>query len=228
MDHDQLAAILAETIDDYRLSRKERQALDALFGELEREEDRAEVRRLAFERARATLADPGPRAVLDWLEEVVRVLHRAAPAPAAGDVAEAWFSPGDDCVRRLTRFLASARATLDVCVFTITDDRIARALLDAHGRGVAVRIVTDDEKVQDLGSDVEHLRSAGLAVVTDRSEFHMHHKSAIADGSYLLTGSFNWTRSAARDNEENFIITSAPRLVSAFARTFEALWSKLG
>jgi cardiolipin hydrolase len=61
----------------------------------------------------------------------------------------------------------------------------------------------------------------------DRSPYHMHHKFAILDGATLLTGSYNWTRGAARDNEENLIVTDEPRLVNPFALTFEHLWAKL-
>jgi phosphatidylserine/phosphatidylglycerophosphate/cardiolipin synthase-like enzyme len=112
-------------------------------------------------------------------------------------------------------------------VFTITDDRIADAILDAHRRGVAVRILTDNEKAFDLGSDIERLRSAGVAVRVDESPFHLHHKFAIFDGRRLLTGSYNWTRGAARDNQENFLITPDPHLIEAYARAFEDLWNRL-
>jgi hypothetical protein len=47
------------------------------------------------------------------------------------------------------------------------------------------------------------------------------------DNTTLLTGSYNWTRSAAHDNEENFLITGDPRFVAAFGRQFERLWKTL-
>ena len=56
----------------------------------------------------------------------------------------------------------------------------------------------------------------------------MHHKFAVADSNQVLTGSYNWTRSAARENEENIVVTNAPELVSAFTRQFEQLWKSLG
>jgi len=55
----------------------------------------------------------------------------------------------------------------------------------------------------------------------------MHHKFAIFDENRLLTGSYNWTRGAARDNEENLIVTGESRLLSAYAATFARLWSSL-
>ncbi|KXZ50151.1 PLD1 protein [Gonium pectorale] len=49
----------------------------------------------------------------------------------------------------LTRFLdylASATRTLDICVFTITNDDIADVVLELHRRGVSVRIITDNDQ----------------------------------------------------------------------------------
>ena len=95
-------------------------------------------------------------------------------------------------------------------------------------RGVRVRIVSDDDKSEDLGSDVDRLRAAGAQVVLDASEAHMHHKFAVFDGQQLVTGSFNWTRSASEVNAENLVVTDDPRLVGAFANEFERLWQRLG
>ena len=53
---------------------------------------------------------------------------------------------------------------MDVCVFTITCNEIADAILAAHKRGVRVRIITDDDQSKTRGSDVEELARAGIPV----------------------------------------------------------------
>ena len=218
---------LARTLDDRRLSRNERQVLEEVVDSLGSASDRREVVHRAFEVARDALAGPDDRSVLDWLEDVVKALREGAQSPTGLPLAEAYFSPGEECVLAIHRLLANARRTADVCVFTITDDRLADDLLGAHRRGVSVRIITDDSKADDLGSDVDRLGRAGIPVRVDRSPYHMHHKFAILDGSTLMTGSYNWTRGAARDNEENFIVTGETRLISPFVATFDRLWQKL-
>jgi len=67
----------------------------------------------------------------------------------------------------------------------------------------------------------------GIPVVMDNATSHMHHKFVVVDGKVLLTGSFNWTRSASEQNQENVLITSDPRLVAPFATEFDRLWVKL-
>jgi phosphatidylserine/phosphatidylglycerophosphate/cardiolipin synthase-like enzyme len=51
-------------------------------------------------------------------------------------------------LRRLLQVLGSAKRTLDVCVFTITCDEIADALIQAHQRGVRVRVISDNDQVR--------------------------------------------------------------------------------
>ncbi len=58
------------------------------------------------------------------------------------------------------RLLAKASRTADICVFTITDDRVSDAILDAHRRAVAVRIITDDAKKVEFATS-RHSGSTG-------------------------------------------------------------------
>jgi hypothetical protein len=140
---------------------------------------------------------------------------------------EVHFSPGDECLQAIRKLFSQATRTVDVCVFTITDDRIASSILDAHRRGVRIRVITDNDKAYDEGSDVRRLESAGMEVREDRTECHMHHKFAIFDGRTVLTGSYNWTRGAARNNEENLVVSNDFRMVGPFEREFNALWGRL-
>ena len=125
----------------------------------------------------------------------------------------------------LLEILGSATRTLDVCVYTISAQEISRALIGAHERGVAVRVVTDGEQVGSSGSCVERLRRVGIQVRTDSTSYFMHHKFALVDGRCLLSGSLNWTAQGAFGNQENVIVTSSPELVGPFLERFKALWT---
>ncbi len=221
MADDTLDSWLASTLADRRLSRGERQTLRQVEG------DPGAIRARAFAMARDALADLGEAPILEWLEAVVRATEpNQADAPDRS-VASAYFSPGDECRRAIEGLLRRAKATVDACVFTVTDDRLADALIATHRRGVVVRLITDDAKADDLGSDASRIEAAGIPVRVDRSPFHMHHKFAVADGSLVLTGSYNWTRGAAVENEENLCVLNDPRIVLPFVGAFDRLWAKL-
>jgi len=214
---------LLESLDDRRFSRAEAHAFSQMVQSWSGDEQTLNlIRHTAFEVAREAIEVISPREVLDWLEEVIRVLHSTTAPPH--QVAEAWFSPDPACPARILSLIAEARSTIDVCVFTMTDDRLSKALLEAKERGVTIRLVTDDEKRSDPGSDVQGLSEAGVVVRTDATPDHMHHKYAIFDERILLTGSYNWTRAAAAANDDNFIVTDDPKLVMPFRVHFERLW----
>jgi len=219
--------LLRNSATDRRLSREERQRLKEASSLL-RPEDLARLRNAAFDLLRERITDNALREQLGWLEEVLRVLSGGAATTAdTTTVHEAWFSPQQNCPGKIRELIAATRKTLDICVFTITDDRLTIAVMDAHRRGVQVRIITDNDKAADLGSDADRLRDAGVQLRIDRTQYHMHHKFAIFDRSLLLNGSYNWTRGAAEQNEENFLVLSHRPLITRYQEQFDTLWDSL-
>jgi len=228
MNDQELVEFLRETLDDYRMSRAEKRELAEKLKRIDLDEHRqARCHAMAFDIARGSTEPANADLTIDWLEEVTKVLRRAAESetPAGGN-ADALFSPGDHCWNRINGLLRAARKRADLCVFTITDDRITSEILEAYKRGVRIRVITDNDKAFDAGSDAERLARAGVEVKVDRTSNHMHHKFALFDQGRLLTGSYNWTRSAAQYNEENFIITDDRSLIVPFAEEFERLWKE--
>ena len=223
---DELDDILLKTLDDLKLSRSEKRAFGQVLVDLHlASEEEAFVRHRVFAIARERIRGGEARQVLDWVEAVIKLLHsNLAPDPT---IAEVCFSPGDECRLKISSLLGQARRTADICVFTITDDRITADILAAHERGLAIRIISDDDKAYDEGSDVTRLARAGVELCVDESEAHMHHKFAIFDRRILLTGSYNWTRSAARYNRENLMVSDDGKLVGAYQRNFDELWQTL-
>ena len=220
--------ILRQTLEDRRLSRTEKRALKEVFAELDLDDDsRAYLRHRVFTLSREVLRHPDAQKTLEWAEEVVKVVQ-TPNLQRDPTIAEVHFSPGDECRLALVRLLRNARKAIDVCVFTITDDRLASAILDAHERGVAVRIITDNDKAEDKGSDIYRLGRQGVRVRVDSSEHHMHHKFALFDQGTLVTGSYNWTRSAAEYNRENLVVSDDPKLVAPYQRNFDDFWDSLG
>ena len=137
---------------------------------------------------------------------------------------QAYFSHGQDCRLDIEQAMETALSELLICVFTISDDRLSDAIMAAHRSGLTVRVISDNDKMHDRGSDVERLSQAGVNVRIDRSPEHMHHKFMVIDGRTVMTGSYNWTRSAETRNEENIIAVDDPLLATRFSEEFERIW----
>jgi phosphatidylserine/phosphatidylglycerophosphate/cardiolipin synthase-like enzyme len=216
--------VLEDSLQDFSISRSERKELkDLLNGIQGNASEQAKVRQLAFRLATKVSDEIGELAAMEWLQRVIKLLYSKESSVKSS----AYFSPSKDCLHRIQRFIREAQSTLDICVFTITDNRIVDKIIDAHQRGVKVRVISDDDKSEDLGSDFYYLDSKGIDCVHDKTSAHMHHKFAIADGKKLLNGSYNWTRSACTSNNENIAVTNHKCLVQQFQQEFLRLWKHL-
>ncbi|KAJ1839632.1 hypothetical protein LPJ73_006689 [Coemansia sp. RSA 2703] len=139
-----------------------------------------------------------------------------------------YFFPSEESFSALINFIGSAKSTLDICVFNITDNDVTRAIADAKHRGVDVRIITDDEQLKCQGNDVERMRDQygiPFKTDTDTSKF-MHSKFAIIDKRAVWSGSYNWTVSARKSNNESAICTNDPNTAQAYSDEFEKLWNQ--
>ena len=217
---------LEGTLEDVKLSQAESLELREMLPTLA-EDEIAFLRNRAFLMAREQVSSGGEVAValVIWLEKITKHIDNFRRSQSSS-VNSAHFSPGDDCRRKLLDLCVSARESLDISVFTISDDRLSRAIISAHQRGIKVRLITDNDKSLDEGSDVEYLITEGIEVRMDNTPNHMHHKFALIDQRVLVNGSFNWTRSATEYNQENILVTDEQGLVAAYLREFESLWEE--
>lgn len=218
---DELVVIFEKTFSDKSFSRTEKKAVSQLLQDdvSLSQSQRNFLRGKIFELAHNGLASQSDQTVLHWLETANKLLSNLYDHDCS-----VYFSPGEDCRSAIVGELKDARFSVDICVFTISDDWITAEIFDCHSRGVRVRIVTDDDKSEDRGSDIDRLAGFGIDVRIDNSRHHMHHKFALFDNRTVLTGSYNWTRSAADHNQENVLVTDDKRVVAQYKNEFEKLW----
>jgi phosphatidylserine/phosphatidylglycerophosphate/cardiolipin synthase-like enzyme len=114
-----------------------------------------------------------------------------------------------------------ATKSIKICVFTMTNDKLANGVNAAWQRGVEIQIISDDECMNQKGSDVHWLSERGIPVrVDDRPDAHMHNKFMLIDGTHLITGSFNFTKAAEQSNAENLLILRSPELAARYTANF--------
>ncbi|WP_289054337.1 phospholipase D-like domain-containing protein [Carboxylicivirga marina] len=214
---------LEKSIDDFVLSKLEKKIISAKldtkdFGKYEL----LKLRTHLFKIAKDKCTDRKHKNLINWLEEANIFLLPDSIEPF---YCRSYFSPGSDCLMTIIKQLNKCTTSADICVFTISDDRIRDEIVSAINRGIKVRIISDDDKTMDRGSDMDYLSDNGAEVKIDHSPHHMHHKFAIFDSKVLLTGSYNWTRSASEFNQENIIETNNTEALEKYIKEFERLWN---
>jgi phosphatidylserine/phosphatidylglycerophosphate/cardiolipin synthase-like enzyme len=215
---------LKNSIED-EVSKSEKKSLKSLIAErILSAHDLNLLRNKVYELANEHVSSTNYQFILEWLRVATSAIEN--PAPTQSDsIAQAFFSPGDTCRNVIIQQIEKAISQLSICVFTISDDTITKSLLTAHTKGVNIKIITDNDKSLDEGSDIEEIARVGIDVRMDRTSNHMHHKFMVIDQQAIITGSYNWTRSAARYNHENILLSHEPGVIKSFAQEFDQLWN---
>jgi phosphatidylserine/phosphatidylglycerophosphate/cardiolipin synthase-like enzyme len=119
--------------------------------------------------------------------------------------------------------IESARLSIDVAAYSLSLDSVRRALIDAHRRGVAVRVVMESDNMD--GFDVQKLVEAGIPVIGDRREGLMHDKFMVIDRSEIWTGSMNFTDSGTYQDNNNLIHIRSQELAENYTTEFEEMFT---
>lgn len=138
------------------------------------------------------------------------------------------FSPQDKAISEGVRpVLKRARKRIDIAVFFLTNKAITKDLIDAHRRGVEVRVILDATAAKNGYTKHELLREIGIPVKVEVWGGKMHMKSAAVDGRWVVAGSMNWTSAGEWDNDENTLIIDSPRLAAQYHRYFDGMWAQI-
>ena len=139
---------------------------------------------------------------------------------------ENMFAPDDQITDAIIELLDGARERVDMMAFAYTSDPIGDALLASADRGVAVRAVMESRNTKGTGSEYERMRDAGIDMHADGNCYIMHHKVIVIDGRTVVTGSFNFTRGAQEQNDENVLIIDDPDLAARYLEEFERVYDQ--
>jgi len=140
-----------------------------------------------------------------------------------------FVSPDIDGVieRVLISLINNAQETLDIAMYSFTDNELGDAVIAAHRRGVQVRVLLDDGQEEAQGGEYSRLLDAGIPVCVEKVTGLFHHKFAVIDGYVVVTGSYNWTENANDKNFENIVVIVCANIAQAYLQEFEKLWKSL-
>lgn len=119
---------------------------------------------------------------------------------------EIYFSPKGGCTEAVVREINAAKETILVQAYSFTSAPIAKALVNAHKRGVQVQVVLDKSQRTEKYSSATFLVNVGIPTRIDAQHAIVHNKIVVIDGQTVITGSFNFTRNAEENNAENLLV----------------------
>ena len=141
--------------------------------------------------------------------------------------------------------LATARQRLDMALFVFSAQSLTDVIAALQQRGVRLRLLADPGFASRPFSEVLDLLGIALADRHCKLEAgnqpleqaaegvgsprlargdKLHHKLAVIDNRTVITGSFNWSPSAAHQNDEVLLVIHSPLLAAHFTREIDRLW----
>jgi phosphatidylserine/phosphatidylglycerophosphate/cardiolipin synthase-like enzyme len=154
----------------------------------------------------------------------------ATPHPSLtvdGTQIETYFSPDDGAASRIENLVQSSQDSVYFMAYSFTLDSIADAMLERASAGVAVKGVFEEgQYYSNVSTEFDLFVEAGLDVRLDGNNRNMHHKVIIIDEEIVITGSYNFSRSAENHNDENILIIYNRDIAALYLAEFERVFSK--
>jgi phosphatidylserine/phosphatidylglycerophosphate/cardiolipin synthase-like enzyme len=141
--------------------------------------------------------------------------------------------------------LAAAKQRVDMALFVFSAQALTTVIADLQAKGVQLRLLADPgfasrsfSEVLDLlgvaladrhckleaGNQPLQQAAEGVGIPRLARGDKLHHKLGIIDARTVITGSFNWSPSAAHQNDEVLLVIHSPLLAAHFTREIDRLW----
>ncbi len=145
-----------------------------------------------------------------------------APISVPEAAVSVFFSPKGGCTEAVVKELDAARATILVEAYSFTSTPIAKALVDAHKRGIKVEVILDKSQRTEKYSSATFLVNMGIPTLIDAVHAIAHNKIMVIDDTTVITGSFNFTKAAEENNAENLLVIRSPELAAKYTANWKA------
>jgi len=135
---------------------------------------------------------------------------------------EVYFAPRGGCTEAIVAELGRAKNTIYVQAYSFTSAPIAAALVEAHKRGVHVEVILDKSQRTEKYSSADFVTHAGIPTFIDAKHKIAHNKIIVIDEATVITGSFNFSKSAEEENAENLLVIREPDLAAKYLTNWQA------
>jgi len=137
----------------------------------------------------------------------------------------------DDSVEPVVQEIATASKSLRIKMFSLSEQRVLNALVQARKRRVKIRVLLNPARrsgeIQNRGSR-NVLLEAGIDVLDTNPAYAVtHEKSMVADDARALIGSLNWDQHNFEESRDFAVLSTEPDEVAEVIECFEADWSRL-
>ncbi|MFN8578083.1 MAG: phospholipase D-like domain-containing protein [Candidatus Sericytochromatia bacterium] len=126
-----------------------------------------------------------------------------------------FFSPGGGTMNAILDELKKAQKNIKFMAFSMTDKNILDIMVQKKQAGLNVQGVFDNCLIPQY-SIFWGLKKGDVMSLRDGNQALMHHKVMIIDDETVVTGSFNFSKSADEGNNENALIIKSASIAKQY------------
>jgi phosphatidylserine/phosphatidylglycerophosphate/cardiolipin synthase-like enzyme len=134
---------------------------------------------------------------------------------------QVYFSPNGGVTQAIINEISNAKTEILVQAYSFTSTPIAKALVDAHKRGVKVEAILDKSQRKEKYTEATFLANMNIPTYIDDHHAIAHNKVMIIDKATVITGSFNFTKAAEEKNAENLLIIRSKELAAHYLENWQ-------
>ena len=138
---------------------------------------------------------------------------------------ENYFCPEDQCGEIIENTLAKADTSINFMTFSFTHNGIANVIALKMQEGIKVKGIFEKRGTGSQYSRYNFLEFQGAELRKDNNSYVMHHKVFIIDNETVITGSFNPSENADKENDENIVIINDKEVANRYLEEFEYIWN---
>ena len=136
----------------------------------------------------------------------------------------------DDGIQPILGTIDGAERSLDIKMFQFTDPVLIQAVIEAHRRGLKVRVMLNPSRFtgeHDNDEAFALFRDAKVPVQETNPKYPItHEKSMVVDGKQAFIMSLNWAPKYFERTRDYALVTNVPEEVAEVAACFEADWQR--
>ena len=136
------------------------------------------------------------------------------------------FGAEDEVGIELAELLGTAETSIRFMAYSFTDDDMGGTLLQRAQNEVDVMEIFEKTGSETEYSEMSMLYCADIPVLQDGNPNKLHHKVLIIDKHIVVTGSFNFSESADKKNDENLVIIDSAEIAEEYLKEFDRRWAE--
>jgi phosphatidylserine/phosphatidylglycerophosphate/cardiolipin synthase-like enzyme len=144
----------------------------------------------------------------------------------AGTEVRVFFGAEDDVIDHISPIVQASEESVRFMAYSFTHDTLGDAVIDRYEQGKDVMGIFETRGSETEYSELGRMHELGMQVRQDGNSRTFHFKNFVLDAHTVMTGSFNFSESADKSNDENIMLLGNETIAQLYMEEFERRWEE--